>query len=153
FRFSYCTNDTSPVDLTIAFYVSENGHNTEDSQVVKVESFIGLPGRNPESPNNCYQFDVDLPDPEFDQFTLAGEDLDGDGRVDFGYGMIITNCGTCNGTAGPMIADGPITTSPGSTPDYDVFFPPKWAGGEYVRTDTGPAGTLGQVAMRLYTPT
>lgn len=150
FRFSYCTNGVAPVALTVAFYVNENGNNTNDVTTVAQFNLSSLPGRDGET--NCFQFDVDLPDPVFDQFSLAGNDRDQDGLVDFGYGLIIVNC-ECAGQAGPLVADGPINTSPGSTNQYDVFDPPKWAGGDYIRTDTGPAGTLGQLAMRIYTDT
>jgi hypothetical protein len=150
FRFSYCTNGLAPVDVSIGFYVNENGFNTADSTTVALFNLQSLPGRDPGSGTNCYQFDVDLPDPIFDQFTLAGNDLDQDGLVDFGYGLFIASCGGCGGEAGPLLADGPLDTSPGSTPDYDLFFPPKWSSGAYVRTDTA-VDSLGQFALRLYT--
>ena len=48
---------------------------TEESDTLRSLSF-----RDPCSGSGCYMFDVDLPDPLFDQFALVGEDLDGDGE-------------------------------------------------------------------------
>lgn len=151
FRFSYCTNGFEPVTVALAFYVDENGFATEDSVAVAVFQFSGLPGRDPDSGANCFQFDIDLPDPELDRFTLAGTDLDADGRVDFGYGYQILSCGDCQGQAGPLLADAPLATSPGSTVEWDVYSPAKYLGGIYVRTQSGAPDSLGQLALRIYT--
>ncbi|MCK4658256.1 MAG: hypothetical protein KAV82_01935 [Phycisphaerae bacterium] len=94
----YYTNSTDPITIIMRFYSGENGGvftmATEEACVP-----VTLPGFVPGT-DGYYIFDVDLRGGW--EFAISGPDLDGDGKVDIGYGFEVTDPG--NGTVGILLS-------------------------------------------------
>ena len=158
-----------------AFYLSENGFNSPfppgtASYVMSISRLPGLadPNASPQTAG-CWVIEIDLAsacalDPNY-PCTLgltAANDVDSDGRGDFGYGYYVSSAGPTRtgGTAvaGPMVAKpaAPIGAPGVDINRYDRFTPPgKWQLGNagyqytYAAAGAGDAG-LYQYYLRLF---
>jgi hypothetical protein len=105
FTFGYGTKmDTDTATAMIAFYANDNGWGDTHKQILAVYEIPDLPGRRWSGAAEAWMITVDL-DAQGTEFTIKGDDLDGDGLTDFGYLYWFTNAPQ-SVKLGPLNANG-----------------------------------------------
>ena len=134
FGFSTFTNSQiadGNITIFLGIYGSENGHNSTGRQLLAMYELENVPGSS-HDPFEYWGWFWQL-EPTFPLY-LEGDDLDGDGLLDFGYSLGF-NLATPNSLAGPLIAGPTFPNEPqystGIEDAYDLF------------TDHEPGGYLG----------
>jgi hypothetical protein len=109
-QFSYATNYVgNDVALKLAMYENEDNFETDPRQIVALIVWDDLPGKNPSHTYTGWTISSEL----FDNITMDGQDLDGDGLQDFGYGFLF-NPPPATGIIGCVAAGEPNTEYPGA---------------------------------------
>lgn len=119
------------LDVINLFFADDNGFNSENRTFLAGFHIPNLPGADPGGQWHKWVITVDL-DAAGLAFTIDGEDLDGDGRMDFSYTYWFTNYTQNNpqypnNYLGPVIAGDPNAippTAPGIEGAFDFFGDP-----------------------------
>ncbi len=93
------------LDLVLSFYDNDNGTNDTRAQAVAIYQLGDLPGT--QGTGNAWTVTYDLAGGN--EFQLGDQDLDGDGKLDFGWSYAFQQ----NQTARPKGAIGPFEVLPG----------------------------------------
>ena len=131
--FSYLTNSMASAGdntIVLALYQNDNGWNSSSRSILACYVVQNLPGKtfSEPPPPEHYLLSLDLPDP----LVINGDDLDGDGLVDFSYAFWPKHMASYNAQAGQFIA-GTIDPNflppscPGIENAYDRFADPNFA--------------------------
>lgn len=100
-QFGYATDRLTPIDCDIVFYADYNGYNNNDFYGTFGFAFTDLPPAM--GAYNAWVITVDL-EPNF-TFPIQGNDLDGDGKADFGYSFWFSNLSGLDSATGPFLAN------------------------------------------------
>lgn len=123
FSIGYATDSLTPVTCDIVFYSDENGFDSVGRTPLYAFQLSGLPG-GVSGPGvySGWAFTINIGSPIDLTNVGTASDLDGDGRIDFGYSF---NFRAGSGSSGPLIAaaDPNIVpyAAPGIEDAYDRF--------------------------------
>jgi hypothetical protein len=149
FSIAYATQLVLPdrVTAVICFYGDDNGGCASSPTCLAGFILPNLPTGDPGTPQqwNGWIMTVELDSLGYD-FTLAGDDLDGDGLVDFGYTYWFWDFTCCTG---PQIT---YCNAPGVEDGFETFSDPNLMPGSYTGTHSLEGNEPTQIYMELFEP-
>lgn len=120
FQFYYATDAQQTIDIDVTLFARENGHNSTARMPLGMFRLLQLPGgRGGVGTYSGWAVTVTPPEP----IAVAGPDVDGDGRVDFGYSFHFRSLAPAPQVMGPslLIADPDLDAAPGIEDRFDRF--------------------------------